>query len=310
MAPGDRVVRRHTKDRALFIVIQGQYFGLDDSYPSNREIFKTGAIIGADQFMKDDYWDIDLICKEEGSIIAKFDYKSFQDLKESQPGSAIKIYNRIVRHMSFELLYKKKNDPEYFGLRMMEIYSDLKLKDEDLFIDLRLGNPKEITNLFIANKANINIKTAMEQQKKQAENPSASGKPNFALSKDPNLIIGAKKDVNFNLEDAHLPGHGLHSVDGPHFDGLNDIPSGVNNKADLVETIPLFLSDHYKQIYLASAQAKNSYSGITSPSSSKQADKKKDEKKEVKKGAAKVYRSAWVLGKLNDQIDKKKKSRG
>ena len=101
--------------------------------------------------MKDDYWDMDLICKEDGSIIGKFDFKAFQDLKESQPGSAIKIYNRIVRHMSFELLYKKKNDPEYFGLRMMEIYNDLKLKDEDLFIDLRLGNPKQITNLFIAN---------------------------------------------------------------------------------------------------------------------------------------------------------------
>jgi hypothetical protein len=77
MAPGDRVVRRNTKDRAMFIVIQGQFFGLDDSYPSNREIFKTGSIIGADQFMKDDYWDMDLICKEDGSIIGKFDFKAF-----------------------------------------------------------------------------------------------------------------------------------------------------------------------------------------------------------------------------------------
>ena len=48
MNPGDRVVRRDTKERAIFIVIQGQFFGLDDSYPSNREIYGSGAILGAD----------------------------------------------------------------------------------------------------------------------------------------------------------------------------------------------------------------------------------------------------------------------
>lgn len=140
MNPGDRVVRRNTKERALFIVIHGKFFGLDDSYPSNREIYSTGSIMGTKQFMNDDYWDMDVICKEEGSIIAKFDYKQFSDLRESQPASAIKIYNRIIRHMSYDLLYQKKSDPEYFNSRMMEIYQDLKLKDEDLFIDLKLGN--------------------------------------------------------------------------------------------------------------------------------------------------------------------------
>jgi hypothetical protein len=53
--------------------------------------------------------------------------------------------------MSYELLYKKKNDPEYFTNRMMEIYKDLKLKDEDLFIDLKIGSSKELSNLFMAN---------------------------------------------------------------------------------------------------------------------------------------------------------------
>jgi len=77
-----------------------------------------------------------------------------------------------------------------------------------------------------------------------------------------------------------------------------------------VESIPLFLSEQYKQIYLASAQSQNQYgSGVTSPNSSK-APVKKDENKEVKKGPAKMYKSAWMLEKLNQQIDKKKKSRG
>jgi hypothetical protein len=166
--------------------------------------------------MKDDYWDMDLICKEEGSVIGKFDYKTFMDLKDSQPATAIKIYNRVVRHMSFEMIYKKKNDPEYFSNRMMETYQDLKLKDEDLFIDLRLGNTKDITNLYMANQANINIKATYDQQKKREDKASASGKPNFAASKDPNMVIGAKKDVLANIDNAHFPNHGYHSVDGPH----------------------------------------------------------------------------------------------
>ena len=124
------------------------------------------------------------------------------------------------------------------------------------------------------------------------------------------MMIGAKRDINVNVEDSHLPGHGLHSVDGPHEIGMTDLPFGVKSKADLVESIPLFLSEQYKQIYLASAQSQNQYgSGVTSPNSSK-APVKKDEKKEVKKGPAKMYRSAWILEKLNQQIDKKKKSRG
>ena len=46
--------------------------------------------------------------------------------------------------MSYELLYSKKNNPEYYSTRMQEMYQDLKLKDEDLFIDLRMGNQHEI----------------------------------------------------------------------------------------------------------------------------------------------------------------------
>jgi hypothetical protein len=54
----------------------------------------------------------------------------------------------------------------------------------------------------------------------------------------------------------------------------------VKSKADLVESIPLFLSEEYKKIYLESAKSSNPYgSGVTSPNSSK-APAKKEEKKE------------------------------
>ena len=36
MKPGDRVVRRHTQDRALFFVIRGEFFGMDDGFPRRR----------------------------------------------------------------------------------------------------------------------------------------------------------------------------------------------------------------------------------------------------------------------------------
>lgn len=305
MNHGDRVTRRQTKDRCLFIVISGSFFSLGEGYPRMSETYKTGAIIGVDQFMKDDYWDMDLICKEEGSIMGKFEFQTFQSIKDSQPATAIKIYNRIVRLMSFEMIYRKKNDPEVFTDRMMEIYSDLRLKDEDLLIDLRLGQPKEITNLFMANQANINVKYALEHQKKQEE-LAASSKPGFATKKDPGMVIGAKKDVLGDIQNSHLPNHGLHSVDGAHFKGVEEIPFGVKNKIDLVESLPLFLSDHYKNIYLESAQNASKYGSTATESKGA----KNEEKKEIKKGPTKMYKSSWVLDKINQQNDKRKKMRG
>lgn len=73
MNPGDRVVRRQTKDRALFFVISGTFMAIGDGYPLTKTTYKTGAVIGAQQFLHDDYWEMDLICNEEG-IIAKYEY--------------------------------------------------------------------------------------------------------------------------------------------------------------------------------------------------------------------------------------------
>ena len=50
--------------------------------------------------------------------MGKFDYDRFLEIKESQAASAIRFYNRIVRHRSYELIYEKKNNPVYFSDRM------------------------------------------------------------------------------------------------------------------------------------------------------------------------------------------------
>ena len=90
----------NTKERALYFVISGSFFGLDDCYPSTRDLYKPGAIIGIDQFMQDERWDMDLLCKVEG-IIAKFDYSSFEILKSENPPTAMKLMNRVIRHKCF-----------------------------------------------------------------------------------------------------------------------------------------------------------------------------------------------------------------
>ena len=46
MSPGDRVIRKNTKDRALFFVVSGSFFALGDGYPIERTTYKTGAVIG------------------------------------------------------------------------------------------------------------------------------------------------------------------------------------------------------------------------------------------------------------------------
>ena len=45
---GDRVIRKDSNDRALFFVIEGVLFGLDEAFPSSRNKFLKGAILGVD----------------------------------------------------------------------------------------------------------------------------------------------------------------------------------------------------------------------------------------------------------------------
>jgi hypothetical protein len=90
------------------MVLEGEFFAFDADPGANSSIYKAGAVIGIDQFLKDDYWELDLISKKKDSVIGKFDFSTFKNMKESQPAAAIRIYNRIIRAKSFELLQIKK----------------------------------------------------------------------------------------------------------------------------------------------------------------------------------------------------------
>lgn len=45
---GDRVIRRDTKDRAIFMVLEGEFFAFDADPGANSSIYKAGAVIGID----------------------------------------------------------------------------------------------------------------------------------------------------------------------------------------------------------------------------------------------------------------------
>ena len=108
MQPGDRVIRGNTKDRALFFIISGKFFTQDDtSYPEHGPVYKTGSVLGVDQFLNDDKWAYDLICYEEG-IVAKYEYASYINVKAAAPGVSSKFYNRIIRHKCYEMLEAQK----------------------------------------------------------------------------------------------------------------------------------------------------------------------------------------------------------
>lgn len=59
---GDRVIRSETKDRAIFIVVEGEFFAFDSDPGAQTKKYKPGAVLGLDQFLNDDYWQMDLIC--------------------------------------------------------------------------------------------------------------------------------------------------------------------------------------------------------------------------------------------------------
>ena len=45
----------------------------------------------------------------------------------SQPQIAIKIYNRVIRSRCYDMVYKKKNNNEYFTDRMERQFENLNL---------------------------------------------------------------------------------------------------------------------------------------------------------------------------------------
>ena len=89
---------------------------LDD----HQTIYKPGAILGCEQFLRGDPWTFDLISKSDGCIMAKYCYSSYMQLKDSQPTSAINFMKRLVRNMTYQLIYSKKNNPEYYNANMKE----------------------------------------------------------------------------------------------------------------------------------------------------------------------------------------------
>lgn len=56
--------------------------------------------------------------------------------------------------MTYELIYEQKNNIDFYNRNMKEQMEVLSLSDQDLIIDLKLGNPRDIRNLYDANAAN------------------------------------------------------------------------------------------------------------------------------------------------------------
>lgn len=97
---------------------------------------------------------MDLICREENSLIAKYDYDSFCGLRETNTLTAVRFYNRVIRQLSYKAIAKHKSD-QYFSDRLSDNFHDMGFTDKDLLIDLQVGNKKEITNMYLANKVTV-----------------------------------------------------------------------------------------------------------------------------------------------------------
>jgi CRP-like cAMP-binding protein len=130
LEPGDRLVRKSTKDRALIFVIAGQFIGFNDTGAGDL-VYKEGAVIGFEEFLKHNEWPRDVICSQAG-IVCRFTYETLLDLIHTNAISAIKMIRRIVRHQCYDYIYQHKMDQKV----SFEFYH---VHDEDLFINLKLN---------------------------------------------------------------------------------------------------------------------------------------------------------------------------
>jgi hypothetical protein len=92
--------------------------------------------------------------------------------------------------------------------------------------------------------------------------------------------------------------------DDKHRGGLNCPP----NKSKEVETMPLFLSENYKQIYDRSAHAMANFN--RSPGDAEKDGKQTIDERKKAKGITKIYRSQWLQEKLLMQNERRRARRG
>jgi len=59
--------------------------------------------------------------------LGRYDYEAFHNIKYSQAATASKIFNRVIRHKCYDMLYKYKNNKEYFSERMNKECSKMAL---------------------------------------------------------------------------------------------------------------------------------------------------------------------------------------
>ena len=75
----------------------------------------------------------------------------------------------------YQLLYDKKNDEEYFKDQMENRIKGMELKDEDFFVDLKMGSQKDIQNMFKANCENkVQGGIANKENRKQSPSKTSS----------------------------------------------------------------------------------------------------------------------------------------
>jgi hypothetical protein len=159
------------------------------------------------------------------------------------------------------LIYEKKNNPVYFADRMDREMRGMSLKDSDLLIDLRLGSQKDIENLFESNRRNMLLshearhaeQLAAEDGRSTRAGDRMEGRANALRQPTPDgPYMGTMGDAMQSYDErgrvtaAALTQHGCGHVADP----TAAIQSGrVKNKADLFESLPLFLSHQYRGMY-------------------------------------------------------------
>ena len=59
---GERVIRRGTRDKSVLFLAGGELVSFSNCGSENDKIYTDGAILGIEQFLFDEPWDVDILC--------------------------------------------------------------------------------------------------------------------------------------------------------------------------------------------------------------------------------------------------------
>jgi len=149
-------------DRCLIFIVEGIFKGFKGM---EGKTYLQGSVLGVEVFLTGKAWDEDIMCDSRTGAVAKFNFDSLLDFKNSAPITAARLYRCLVRHLCQYYVKTKRIDDSH-------TFEMLHVEDEDLYLDIKLDHKKgepSLLNQFSLAQSNTTKAQSVDKRSTQTK---------------------------------------------------------------------------------------------------------------------------------------------